>query len=71
MVGRMGKMCEYRLPRKVLTADESGGQIWGRPRLGSMDGVKMTLGRQHRDDSGSYVTMREKYRVESPWCVCR
>ena len=36
-------MDEYRLARRVLTAEVSGGRVRGRPRLGWMDGVNMAL----------------------------
>ena len=35
---------EYRMARRVLMADVSGGRVWGRKGLGWMDGVKMALG---------------------------
>ena len=34
----------YRMARTVLMAEVSGGRVRGRPRLGSMDGVKVALG---------------------------
>ena len=37
-------MDEYRMARRVLTAEVSGGWVRGRPRLGWMDGEKMALG---------------------------
>ena len=37
-------MDEYRLARRVLMAEVSGGRLLGRPSLGWMDGVKMALG---------------------------
>ena len=43
MVWACGKN-EYRLARRVLMADVSGGRLRGRPRLGWMDGVKVALG---------------------------
>ena len=38
------KMDEYRMARRVLVAEISGGRVRGRPRLGWMDGVKVSLG---------------------------
>ena len=35
---------EYRMVRRVLMPEVSGGRVRGRPRLGWMDGVKVTLG---------------------------
>ena len=37
-------MDEYRVARRVLMAEVSGGRVRGRPRLGWMDGVKVALG---------------------------
>ena len=42
--GHVERMDEYRLARKVLMAELSGGRVQGRPRLGWMDGVKVALG---------------------------
>ena len=42
--GHVERMNEYRMARRVLMADVSGGQVQGRPRLGWMDGVKVVLG---------------------------
>ena len=38
------RMDEYRMARRVLMAEVSGGRVRGRPRLGLMDGVKVALG---------------------------
>ena len=38
------RMDEYRMARRVLIADVSGGLVRGRPRLGWMNGVKDALG---------------------------
>ena len=39
----MERMDEYRMARRVLMAEVSGGRVRGRPRLGWMDGVKVEL----------------------------
>ena len=61
--GHVERMDEYRIARRVLMAEVSGGRIRGRPRLGWMDGVKVTLGNRG-------MTMRDNARkigkVESP-----
>ena len=36
-------MDEYRIARRVLMAEVSGGRLRQRPRLGWMDGVKVAL----------------------------
>ena len=38
------RMDEYRMARRVLMAEVSGGRVRGRPRLDWMDGVKVDLG---------------------------
>ena len=43
-VGHVEIMDEYRLARRVLIEDVSGGRVRGRPWLGWMDGVKVALG---------------------------
>ena len=64
--GHVERMDEYRMDRRVLMAEVSGGRVRGRPRLGWMDGVKVAY-RQQRNDSGGCATKREKSeRVESP-----
>ena len=42
--GHMERMNAYRMARRVLMAEVSGGRVRGRPRLGWMDGVKVALG---------------------------
>ena len=41
--GHVERMHEYRMVRRVLTAEVSGGRVRWRPRLGWMDGVKVAL----------------------------
>ena len=42
--GHVERIDEYRVARRVLMAEVSGGLVRGRPRLGWMDGVKVALG---------------------------
>ena len=42
--GHLERMDEYRMVRRVLRAEVSGGRVRGRPRLGWMDGMKVALG---------------------------
>ena len=44
MVWHVERMDEYRMARRVLMAEVSGGRVRGRQRLGGMDGVKVALG---------------------------
>ena len=39
--GHLERMDDYRLARRVLMAEVSGGRVRERPRLGWMDGVKV------------------------------
>ena len=41
--GHVERMDEYRMARRVLMEEVSGGRVRGRPRLGWMDGVKVVL----------------------------
>ena len=51
----MERMDEYRMARRVLMAEVSGGRVRGRPRLGWMDDVKVAL-----DDGSGCATIRER-----------
>ena len=42
--GHVERMDEYRMARRVLMAEVSGGRVRGRPRLGWMDDAKVALG---------------------------
>ena len=42
--GHVERKDEYRMARRELMAEVSGGRVRGRPRLGWMDGVKVALG---------------------------
>ena len=42
--GHVERMDEYRMARRVLMAEVSGGRVRERLRLGWMDGVKVALG---------------------------
>ena len=42
--GHVERMDEYRMARRVLMAEVSGGWVRWRPRLGWMDGVNLALG---------------------------
>ena len=42
--GHVERMDDYLMARRALMAEVSGGRVRRRPRLGWMDGVKVTLG---------------------------
>ena len=65
--GHVESMDEYRMARRVLMAEVSGGRVRGRPRLGWTDGAKVALGNRAMTDGGGCATMRERSeRVEIP-----
>ena len=41
--GHVERMDEYRMAKRVLMAEASGGQVRGRQRLGWMEGMKVAL----------------------------
>ena len=49
------RMDGYRMARRVLMAEVSGGRVRGRRRLGWMDGVKVVLGNRGMTDHTSTV----------------
>ena len=64
--GRVERMDDYRMARRVLMAEVSGGWVGGRPRLGWMDGVKVALG--NREMTVEAVRQCSKDRKE-PWYI--
>ena len=42
--GHVERMDDYRMARRVLMAEVSGGRVQSRPRLGWIDGAKVALG---------------------------
>ena len=69
MVWACGRMDDYRMARRVLMAEVSGGRVRGRPRLGWMDGVKVALG-----NIGMTVGLRDNAQKTGksgePWYIC-
>ena len=52
----MERMDEYRMARRILMAEVSGGRVQGRPRLDWMDGVKVSL-----DNTGNTEESARQY----------
>ena len=60
------RMDEYRMARRVLMAEVSGGRVRGRPRLDWRDGVKVALGNR-----GMTVEAARKIgKSGEPWYIC-
>ena len=47
LFGHVKRVGDYRISRRVLMAEVSGGRVQGRPSSGWMDGVKVALCRGH------------------------
>ena len=69
MVCTCGKMDEYRMDRRVLMAEVSGGRVRGRQRLGWMDGVKVALGNRGMTVEAARHS-RKIGKSGEPWYIC-
>ena len=58
--GHVERMDEYRMARRVLMAEVSGGQVRGRPRLGWMDGVKVALGNRGMTEEAAQQCVKDQ-----------
>ena len=63
--GHVEGMDEYRMARRLLMAELSGGRVRGRPRLGWMDGVKAALGNRGMtvEAARQYAKDRKEWRA--------
>ena len=63
--GHGERMDEYRIARRVLMAEVTGRLVRGRPRLGWMDGVNVTLdnGGVAVEDVRQYAKGRKEWRA--------
>ena len=59
------RMDDYRIARRVLMAEVSGGRVRGIPRLGWMDGVKVALGNRGMtvEAARQYAEDRKEWRA--------
>ena len=65
-LGRVERMDEYRITRRASMAEVSGGRVRGRPRLSSMDGVKVALGNRGM----TVEAARKTGKSGEPWYIC-
>ena len=61
--GHVKRMDDYRMARRVLMAEVSGGRVRGRPRLSWMDGVKVALGNRGM----TVKAVRQCAKVRKAW----
>ena len=61
--GHVERMDEYRMARRVLMVEASGGRVRGRSRLSWMDGVKVTLGNRGMTEEAA----RQCAKVQKEW----
>ena len=64
--GHVERMDEYRMARRMLMAEVSGGPVRERQRLGWMDGVKVALGNRGMTAHAA----RKIGKSGEPWYVC-
>ena len=69
--GHLERMDEYRRARRMLMAEVIRGWVRGRPRLGWMDGVKVTLGNRRMtvEDAHQCAKNRKEWRALVPLYV--
>ena len=63
------RMDEYRMDRRVLMAEVSGGRVRGRPRFGWMDGVKVALGNRGMTVEAARQCAKDR-KTGEPWYIC-
>ena len=63
------RMDDYRISRRVLMTEVSGGRVRGRPRLGWMDGVKVALGNRGMTVEAARQCAKTGKRGD-PWYIC-
>ena len=73
--GHVERMDEYRMARRVLMAEISGGRVRGRPRLGWMDGVKVALGNRGMTVEAVIPLLLRDNAIKTgksgePWYIC-
>ena len=64
--GHVERMDEYRMARRVLMAEASGGRVRGRTRLGFNGWCEGGLRQQRNDGGGCAIMLDRSERVESP-----
>ena len=65
------RMDEYRMARRVLMAEVSGGRVRGRPRLGWVEGVKVVLGdREMTMEAERQCAKHRKEWRDLAWYIC-
>ena len=68
--GHVERMDEYRMARRVLMAEVSGGRVRGRPRFGWMDGVKVAFGNRGMAVEAAHQCAKDRKEYIKPWYIC-
>ena len=68
--GHMERMDEYRMARRVLMVEVSGGRVRGRPRLGWMDDVKVAVGNRGMTVEAARQYTRKIGKSGEPGFIC-
>ena len=58
--GHMERLDDYRMARRVLMAEVSGGRVRGRLKLGWMDGVKVALGNRGMTEEAAQQCAKDR-----------
>ena len=66
----MERKDEYRMARRVMMAEVSGGRVQGRLKLGRMDGVKVALGNRGMTVEPVRQCMKNQKEWRAPWYIC-
>ena len=69
MVRARRKNDEYRMARRVLMAEVSGGRVHGRPRFGWLDGVKVAIGNRGMNAWRLRDKERKIGKSGEPWYI--
>ena len=63
--GHVERMDDYRMARRVLMTEVSGGRVQSRPRLGWIDGAKVALGNRGM----TVKAARKTGKSGEPWYI--
>ena len=67
--GHVERMDDYRMARRLLMAEVSGGRVRGRPWLGWIGGVKVALGNRGMTVEAA-DNARKTGKSGEPWYIC-
>ena len=69
LIGHVERADEYRMARRVLKTEVSGGRVRYRPRFSWMDGVKVVLGNRGMTVEAARQRAKDQ-KSREPWYTC-